>query len=230
MYSKNINSPILELTDGLIVRLLPNIDDNGLIADEYVQVPWAWNIQDRYVINDNLDYPIMSDVSNLEHKLKSEGKESLFSIGAHRYYMYCLDHKFNIKILRFGVKLHNIISAEIYNNVGFVNILNPMSGRALKISKKSVNTPGGIFPSFNDSAFIDVEPLSVGVDKDSIHSYIMNNREVSIEKFVNDISWYRSDYRRQIIKTLYELDPVRFDYIKKFGREDVINDLLGENS
>lgn len=225
MDSRNIDSPIIDLEDGTVVRLLPYLDKNGFRSSTYLPISHCWNSDKKYMFNEDLDYPIMDDLKSLWWRLKNEGKEFPFSI-INSYYMYCMDYKFDIKILKFSESILHIIQNELKSKSTIGNsILNTMCGRALKISRKSNYTP---FPSFSDSKFIDVEPFSIAVNNSGVDSYIMNNREVTIESLVNRTSWYKGKNRRDIIKTLIELDPDKFHYIKKFGREDSISDLLGE--
>ena len=224
MDSKSINSPLIDLEDGTIIRLLPNIDKYGIVGNPCHSVNYVWYNEGKYMFTDDRDFPIVNDINGMMWEFKKSQKDLPFNITT-KYYMYCMDYKFDVKIFRFGRSILNIIEDKIKEPFSS-DILNPKSGKALKI-KRSVPDHG--FPSFEGTEFIDVEPFSIGKDASSVNSYIMNSRETTIEALINSSSWYRGSHRREIIQTLLELDPVRFEYIKKFNREDLINDLLGES-
>ncbi len=232
MDSKNILDNITRGEDGDVLRLIPNIGMHGERMDNIVKADFIY-LQNKktgksYFFCDDEDFPIVDAINSQfrENKGNITEVKDIEVNYSRKYYVNVIDESLKVKIFQFGRTILQKINDYNTNK----QIFNPADGLGIRISKSEVSISSGqVFPSYDDTKIVELSPYSIGNDSTSVKSFIMNNRQVSIEEFLKMRSWYTgANSRREIIESLSLFGDDLKEYMKKYTREYIIDDLLSD--
>jgi hypothetical protein len=226
----DIRDNITRGEDGEILRFIPNIGNNGEVLSNVIEKDFIYvkdkNTSRNFFFTDDDNFPIITEIKGQYFSNRNKG----IDVGdiqlnfSKRYFSNVLTEDKSIKIFQFGKTILDIL----HNYESDKKLFDPRDGIALKIKKSEVNYKNP-FSSFDDTKIIELEPYSIGDDNLSVASFIMNNRKISMDDYFMSQSWYgKGQSTRDVLNVLSKLGDDLSEYLKKFNREYIIDDLLGE--